>query len=178
MKSKSKVIVFFIVAMMAFGLLSACSSDEVAPPEPEKIVYESISPYEVFSAYKENKLRAEEVYVGRYGCFEGVVGDIDDGSITVYIDTELSHIFCKFSNELKESVLALNADDYVSVSGEIYSVNKREVAIKLHSVEVLSIEPEEDAVTVDPGDVVLSNGIVLDEVILDAAWEQFLEQYQ
>ena len=130
-------------------LVSLCSCGfNSSKQKTEDIVYEDIRYYDVFDEFRENEIRAEDTYFGRYATFTGELYHIADYGISLEVDYYNSndsihkqhHIFCKFEkldNSIREDVMALNIGDRVMVKGEIYELTAKEIAIKLHSVEVI-----------------------------------------
>ena len=111
------------------------------------IEYIPTSLNEIYQVYKENRLKAEEIYIGQYVSVTANVFEIYNSSISLHeyqyghdnVRTGFDSAWCKIVNDsLKEKMLALQTDDIITVKGKITSLTSTgdfQVSIDTYIIE-------------------------------------------
>ena len=73
----------------------------------------------IHQLYGENELAAMQKYNGKYAIVSGKVDKVDGSDLIIEGDGEFGRLFCKFSNDDLNKVVALRNDDRVTVTGTL-----------------------------------------------------------
>ncbi len=105
-----------------------------APP-----VVQYVECYQLYRDYKNNEVRADNVYRGKVFTFKGRIGAIekdfaDNPYVTIYMDSDgFSGLHCFFSNG--NDLVNLNKGDIVSIKGTCYGMIMGDIIFKKCSIQ-------------------------------------------
>ena len=99
------------------GILLALAAGFLAPKALAEItVYNVNAIHELFS---ENELAAKKIYHNKKALVVGRVDTVDDENVIIEGDSEFGRLFCRYSSQDLNKVLALREDSRVKVRGTL-----------------------------------------------------------
>ena len=99
------------------GILLVLAAGFFAPKAlAEMTVYNVNAIHELFS---ENELAAKKIYHNKKALVFGRVDKVDDESVIIEGDSEFGRLFCRYSSQDVNKVLALREDSRVKVRGTL-----------------------------------------------------------
>ena len=99
------------------GILLVLAASFFAPKAlAEIIVYNVNAIHELFS---ENELAAKKIYHNKKALVFGRVDTVDDENVIIEGDSEFGRLFCRYSSQDLNKVLALREDSRVKVRGTL-----------------------------------------------------------
>ena len=99
------------------GILLALTAGFFAPKALAEItVYNVNAIHELFS---ENELAAKKIYHNKRALVFGRVDKVDDENVIIEGDSEFGRLFCRYSSQDLNKVLALREDSRVKVRGTL-----------------------------------------------------------
>lgn len=123
-------LVLFIGAVIA-GMTNSPSKDEISVPE-QTTVDTSVSFDEIYRAYKENELRADDTYqYNRYRITAKINGMETDGlfnltggatlTMETQVDNTIVFFYAEFEREQEEALKSVNVGDTITFEGKCLS---------------------------------------------------------
>ena len=99
------------------GILLVLGTDFFAPKALAEITVYNVNA--IHELYSENELAAKKIYHNKNAIVFGRVDKVDNEHVIIEGDSEFGRLFCRFSSQDLDKVLALREDSRVKVRGTL-----------------------------------------------------------
>ena len=125
-----KFLAILLTMLLVITFVGCGGNDSSSTIDYNKIEYNKITLNSIYQVYKDNRYKAEQMYIGQYIEVSASVFGVYETHISLHeyqyhngIKTGYDDAWCKIVNDsLKEVLLELKKDDIITVKGKITSL--------------------------------------------------------